>query len=85
MRDPLSIVSDGYLSKVDYTLAVVTRGYLSTYAIVVIDAEEIEEIEEIYKNRLLPLVGDPHQKGRIIKREDQEILIIIQIFLLTWD
>lgn len=79
MIDVLSIGTNGYLSKYKYSLAVATEGYLSIYAIDVIDVASI-------RNRRNVLVyGDPYYKEKRLKQEDEEILLMIQTFISTWD
>jgi hypothetical protein len=81
--DPLSIATDGYLSKYLLPLNIAVRGYLSVYTIAVISVPPSgggggggaemafeEEVESLQAR---------------IEREDVEILLIIQIFILKWD
>ena len=80
MIDVLSIASSGYLSKYKQPLSIATDGYLSIYALVVIEVDEI-----IKAGRSIQTIGDPLYKKKVLQREDNEILEIIQIFMLTWD
>ena len=84
MIDVLSIATDGYLSKYKWPLSVATNGYLSVYAIIAIEVGGFSggkaEIRDV-------IIGDKSLEERIEaqQREDEEILLIIQIFMLKWD
>lgn len=77
MRDPLSIASDGYLGTYKKTQTIATEGYLSVFSIIVITPDELTE------GGVFPdyLVDDKYDKK---KREEQELLLIIQIFMKRW-
>ena len=84
MINVLSIATDGYLSKYKWPLSVATNGYLSVFAIIVIDVGGFgggrAELREV-------IIGEDKLDERIEaqQRDDGEILLIIQIFMLTWD
>ena len=84
MINVLSIATAGYLSKYKWPLSMATDGYLSVYAIIVIDVGGIGvgkmEIRDIVK-------GEEGLEERIEaqQQDDSEVLLIIQIFMMTWD
>jgi hypothetical protein len=84
--DPLAIASDGYLSKYLPTLSIASRGYMSQYAIAVIPVGPIGgggggggmaaiELKELARLK---------DKERKIE-EDNEIITLIQIFMMKWN
>ena len=77
MRDPLSIATDGYLSKDNYTLAVATRGYLSTYALMVIKPPLTE-------GGMMVTEFPSEMKKKVLKKQENDLLLIIQIFMMRW-
>ena len=83
MIDVLSIATSGYLSKYKWPLSVATDGYLSIYAIIAIDVGGFAggkmEIRDIVREDKL------EERIEAQQREDEEILLIIQIFMLKWD
>lgn len=83
--DPLAIASDGLLSKHDWTLSAGTRGYISQYSIVVIDipAPGGGNVQSI--GYLLTDKDELGQKENILYREDEEVMLIIQIFMMRWN
>ena len=82
--DVLSIATSGYLSKYKWPLSMATDGYLSVYAIIAIDVGGFSggraEIRDV-------VIGDEslEEKLESQKRDDEEVLLIIQIFMATWD
>jgi len=79
MRDPVSIASDGYLSKYKRTLSIATRGYLSTYAIIVVKIGGTGTGPSGKKINVKDLSKKKREK--ILMREDNEIIIIIETFI----
>ena len=77
MRDPLSISTDGYLTKYKRTLNIAVRGYLSEYAIIAIGSigAAISGLKQPLKDL------SKRKREEVIKREDNEILIIIKTFM----
>jgi hypothetical protein len=78
MRDLISIATGGYLSMHDRTLSIATDGYLAEIVIIIEiprRAKQVESSKDIlfkeYTTRL--------------KRDDEEIMLIIKIFLRVWD
>lgn len=82
MIDTLSIATNGYLSKYKRPLSIATDGYLSVFALLAIAIEE----ERRYSDGDGPDDERQEMFMRIsdLRREDQEILLIIQIFMTTW-
>ncbi len=81
MRDPLSISTDGYLTKYKRTLNIAVRGYLSEYAIIAIGSIGAA-IGGLKKPPKKPLKNLSERKRKeVLKREDNEILFIIQTFM----
>ena len=81
MIDVLSIATNGYLSKYGWPLSIATDGYLSVYAIIAIGGfagGDMELREIVSKDRL-------EERIRAQRRNDEEILLIIQIFMSKWD
>ena len=77
MRDPLSISTDGYLTKYKRTLNIAVRGYLSEYAIIAIGSigAAIGGLKKPMRNL------SKEKLKEVLKREDNEILVIIQTFM----
>jgi hypothetical protein len=81
--DPLSIATDGYLSKYKWTLSVATRGYLSQFALVVIP---IPPKPAGALGFGVLYTDDTMQKKEVqLHHEDDEILLIMQIFMMKWN
>jgi len=83
MIDVLSIASDGYLSKYKKTQAIATRGYLSVYAIVVIEVPVPTGVGGEAFGYLIP-GKEMAEKGVQMHQEDSEIMLIVQIFIMRW-
>ena len=84
--DPLAIATDGLLSKYKWPLSAATRGYLSQYAIVVIEIPKPrggsgEGPPPARKDRRLEVENMENQQYQ----EDSEILLLIQIFMMRWN
>jgi hypothetical protein len=82
--DPLSIATDGYLSKYKWTLSVATRGYLSQYAIVVIPIPP-QQPSGALGFGVLYTDDKEHNREAQLHQEDSEILLIMQIFMMKWN
>jgi hypothetical protein len=86
--DPLSIASDGYLSKYQRTLNIAVRGYLSVYALVVITVPATGGGDGVQSFGYL--IGEGKEKMSlaekevILHHEDSDVMLIVQIFILKW-
>ena len=86
MIDPLAIATNGYISKYKRSLSIATDGYLSVFAIIIIEFEErkgrkggkIKGIrkDQLYRNR--------EELMKNLKREENEVVTIINIFMIIW-
>ena len=85
MIDVLSIASDGYLSKYKKTQAIATRGYLSVYAIVVIEVPVPAGVGVKAFGYIIP-EGEVTMAEKEVQmhQEDSEIMLIVQIFIMRW-
>ena len=70
MIDAVSIATDGYIHKDFRSLAIATNGYISLFILAVIPIKRKKGGLSIKKQR---------------KEEDEDILIIIHIFMVLWD
>ena len=82
--DPLAIASDGLLSKDEWPLSAATRGYLSQFAIVTIPVPTPGVTGEAF-GYLFTDDGELKNKESILLREDDEIMLILQIFMMRWN
>lgn len=80
--DPLAIASDGLLSKYKWPLSAATRGYMSQFAIVSIELPTPGVAGEAFGWLFTDEIG---QKENTLYREDEEIMLIIQIFMMRWN
>lgn len=82
--DPLAVASDGLLSKYKWPLTAATRGYLSQYALVVIELPTpgVTGGESI---GYLITEDEVNKKEGVLMREDSEVMLIIQIFMMRWN
>lgn len=83
--DPLSIASDGLLSKYKPTLSIATRGYISQYAIVSIEIPSPGVIGEAFGYLITDNSETMPKKESMLMREDDEVMLIIQIFMMRWN
>jgi hypothetical protein len=81
--DPLSIASDGLLSKYKWTLSAATLGYLSQFAIVAIPIPT-GAAGEAFGYLFVEDKEMPKKESRL-HQEDSEIMLLMQIFMMRWN
>lgn len=76
MINPLSIATNGYLSRDKKRLSIAVDGYLSPFVYFEIQSETIEKL------RKAGLLKVKTHQDRL--REDEEVLLIINLFMKVW-